>query len=194
MLDMLAKNWRLVALRGVLSIIFGIALLLFPPLVITTMVLFFGAYAFIDGLTAITTAVLHRTQPRWWLLLLEGVIGVVAGVLVFLYPTFAAINAVFFVLYIVAFWSIFTGVTQIVQAIQLRKEIEGEFWLGLSGALSVVFGIFLVIAPGPGVLALITIIAAYAIVFGVMLLFLAFRLRGHSEQSTTASSTTQQHA
>lgn len=194
MLDMLAKNWRLVALRGVLSIIFGIALLLFPPLVITTMVLFFGAYAFIDGLTAITTAVLHRTQPRWWLLLLEGVIGVVAGVLVFLYPTFAAINAVFFVLYIVAFWSIFTGVTQIVQAIQLRKEIEGEFWLGLSGALSVVFGIFLVIAPGPGVLALITIIAAYAIVFGVMLLFLAFRLRGHSGQSTTASSTTQQHA
>ncbi|MEO8608014.1 MAG: HdeD family acid-resistance protein [Chloroflexota bacterium] len=195
MLTMLAKNWWVVALRGVIAILFGIALLVAPPIVITTMVLFFGAYALIDGIGAIFTAVQHRTQPRWWLLLLEGIIGVVAGILVFMYPTFAAINAVFFVLYIVAFWSIFTGVTEIMQAIQLRKEIEGEFWLGLSGALSVLFGIFLLIAPGTGILALITIVAAYAIVFGVFLLFLAFRLRGHSGQtSSTSSTTTQQHA
>ena len=195
MLTMLAKNWWVVALRGVIAILFGLALLVAPPLVITTMVLFFGAYALIDGVGAIFTAIQHRTEKRWWLLLLEGIIGVVAGVLVFMYPTFATINAVFFVLYIVAFWSIFTGVTEIMQAIELRKQIEGEFWLGLSGALSVLFGIFLLIAPGTGILALITIVAAYAIVFGAMLVILAFRLRSHSGQShSTPSSTTQQHA
>jgi uncharacterized membrane protein HdeD (DUF308 family) len=196
MSTMLAKNWWVVALRGVIAILFGIALLVFPPLVITTMVLFFGAYALIDGVGAIFTAIQHRNQPRWWVTLLQGIIGVAAGILVFLYPIFATISAALFVLYIVAFWSIFTGITEIVAAIQLRKEIEGEFWLGLSGVLSLVFGILLLIMnPAQGIMALVTIVAAYAIVFGVMLLFLAFRLRSHSDQShTTPSSTTQQHA
>ena len=195
MLTMLAKNWWVVALRGVIAILFGIALFLFPPVVIATMVLFFGAYAFVDGIGAIYTAIQHRTQERWWLLLLEGILGVAAGILVFLYPVFATISATLFVLYIVAFWSIFTGVTEIMSAIQLRKEIEGEFWLGLSGVLSLLFGILLlIINPADGILALVTITAAYAIAFGVMLLFLAFRLRSHNQSHTTPSSTTQQHA
>jgi uncharacterized membrane protein HdeD (DUF308 family) len=193
MLTMLAKNWWVVALRGVIAILFGLALLLFPPVVITTLVLFFGAYAFVDGIAAIFTAIQHRKQPRWWLTAIEGGIGVIAGILVFMYPAFATISATLFVLYIVAFWSILSGITEIMQAIQLRKEIEGEFWLGLSGLLSVVFGFFLVIAPGAGALALITIIAAYAIVFGVFLLLLAFRLRGHNQgQSTPTSTSTRQ--
>jgi len=192
---MLAKNWWVVALRGVIAILFGIALIIAPPLVITTMVLFFGAYAFVDGIAAIITAFQNRTAKRWWLLLLEGILGVVAGVLVFLYPAFATVSAVFFVLYIVAFWAIFTGITEIMQAIELRKEIEGEFWLALGGALSVIFGVFLILAPGSGILALITIVAAYSIVFGIFLLFLAFKLRSHNTQGTTTpSSTTQQHA
>jgi uncharacterized membrane protein HdeD (DUF308 family) len=196
MLSMLAKNWWVVALRGVIAILFGIALLVSPGLTIATLVLFFGAYAFVDGIGAIFIAIQNRTQERWWVLLLEGILGVIAGILVFMYPSFATISAALFVLYIVSFWSIFTGVTAIVSAIQLRKEIEGEFWLGLSGVLSLLFGILLLIMnPVDGILALVTITAAYAIVFGVMVLFLAFRLRSHSDQShTTPSSTTQQHA
>ncbi|MBZ0286745.1 MAG: HdeD family acid-resistance protein [Anaerolineae bacterium] len=190
MLAMLSKNWWVVALRGVIAILFGIALLLFPPLVITTMVLFFGAYALVDGVAAIFTAIQNRNQPRWWVTLLEGLIGVVAGILVFLYPAFATISAALFVLYIVAFWSIFTGITEIMAAIQLRKEIEGEFWMGLSGALSLVFGIvLLVMNPVNGILAIVTIVAVYAIAFGVILLLLAFRLRSHNQSHATPTST-----
>ena len=187
MLTMLSKNWWMVALRGVISIVFGILLLLAPPLVITTMVLFFGAYALVDGVAAIVTAIQNRNQERWWYTLLEGIIGVIAGILVFAYPLFATITAVYFVLYIVAFWAILGGIFQIMQAIELRKEIEGEIWLGLSGLLSVLFGVFLIFAPGAGILALLTIIAAYAIAFGVMLIILAFRLRGHGSQGQAQS-------
>lgn len=189
MLTMLSKNWWMVALRGVISILFGILLLLAPPLVITTMVLFFGAYALVDGVAAIITAIQNRNQERWWYTLLEGIIGVIAGILVFAYPLFATITAVYFVLYIVAFWAILGGIFQIMQAIELRKEIEGEIWLGLSGLLSLLFGVFLIFAPGAGILALLTIIAAYAVAFGVMLIILAFRLRGHGSQGQTHSGT-----
>jgi uncharacterized membrane protein HdeD (DUF308 family) len=189
MLTMLSKNWWVVALRGAISIVFGILLLLFPPLVITTMVLFFGAYALVDGVSAIFTAVQNRNQARWWYTLLEGIIGVVAGILVFAHPLIATITATYFVLYIVAFWAILGGIFQIMQAIELRKEIEGEIWLGLSGLLSLLFGVFLIFAPGAGILALLTIIAAYAIAFGVMLIILGFRLRGHGSQGQTHSGT-----
>jgi uncharacterized membrane protein HdeD (DUF308 family) len=189
MLTMLSKNWWVVALRGAISIIFGILLLIAPPLVITSMVLFFGAYVLVDGVSAIFTAVQNRNQARWWYTLLEGIIGVIAGILVFAYPLFATIAAVYFVLYVVAFWAILGGIFQIMQAIELRKEIEGEIWLGLSGLLSLLFGVFLIFAPGAGILALLTIIAAYAIVFGVMLIILAFRLRGHGSQGQPHSGT-----
>lgn len=182
MLTMLSKNWWVLALRGVIAILFGIALLLFPPAVITTMVLFFGAYALVDGVGNIYTAFQNRTQPRWWVTLLEGIIGVIAGILVFAYPLFAAISAAYFVLYVIAFWSVSTGIMQVVQAVQLRKEIEGEFWLGLSGLLSVLFGIFLILRPESGILALLTVVSIYSIIFGVMLIILAFRVRGMGDQ------------
>jgi uncharacterized membrane protein HdeD (DUF308 family) len=191
MVDVLSRNWWVLALRGALAILFGIVLLLFPPLVIQTMVLFFGAYAFVDGIFAVWTAFQNRGKERWWVGLLEGILGIVAGIVVFLYPSFATITAVFFVLYIIAFWAITTGIMQIWSAIQLRKEIQGEFWLGLSGLLSVIFGIFLILAPGAGVLAVVTIIAAYSIIFGAMLLFLAFRVRGMGGQNQTGSQTRQ---
>jgi uncharacterized membrane protein HdeD (DUF308 family) len=194
MLAMLSKNWWMVALRGALSIVFGILLIVAPPLVITTMVLFFGAYALVDGVVSLITAFQNRGQERWWLPGVEGIIGIIAGILVFAYPLVATNFAVFFVLYIVAFWAILGGIFQIMQAIQLRKEIEGEFWLGLSGLLSMLFGVFLIFAPGAGILALLTIIAAYAIAFGVMLIFLAFRLRGMQDRGQQPGGTTRQAA
>lgn len=179
MLSMLSQNWWVLALRGVAAILFGIIVLLAPEIAISTFVLLFGAYALVDGIFAIITAFRNRTQRNWWVHLLEGVIGVVAGLLILLNPLAASIALPLFALYMVAFWAIFTGVMEIWAAIELRKEIEGEFWLGLSGLLSVLFGIFLLVSnPATGILALLTIVSIYAIAFGVLLLLLAFRLRG----------------
>ncbi|MBZ0292042.1 MAG: HdeD family acid-resistance protein [Anaerolineae bacterium] len=178
MLGVMSKNWWMVALRGVAAIIFGILIILFPNLAIGTFVFVFAAYALVDGIFTIINAVQNRNQSRWWVYLLEGIIGVIAGIVVFANPLFSAITLPLFVLYIVAFWAIFTGVSEIVAAFQLRKEIEGEFWLGLSGLLSLVFGILLLVNPGEGILTLLFIVAAYAIIFGAMLIMLAFRLRG----------------
>ncbi len=185
MRTMLVKNWWVLALRGVISIIFGILVLLFPLLAIETFVLLFGAYALVNGIFTLIAAIRNREQPRWWVLLLEGILGIVAGVLVLANPLFAFMTLPLFVLYIVAFWAIFTGVAEIIAAIQLRKEIEGEFWLGLSGLLSVIFGVLLIINPGGGILALLALVAIYAIIFGVITLVLAFRLRGMGDQSDT---------
>ena len=186
MLTMLARNWWVLALRGVVSIIFGILMLLFPLTAIGTFVLLFGVYALVDGIFTLITAIRNREQPRWWVHLLEGILGIVAGVLVLANPLFAFMALPLFVLYIVAFWAIFTGITEIIAAIQLRKEIEGEFWMGLSGLLSIIFGVLLIIInPVEGIMALLTIVAAYAIVFGVIMLILAFRLRGMRDQSGT---------
>lgn len=178
MLSVMAKNWWMTGLRGVAAVIFGILIILFPALAIESFVLVFAVYVLVDGVFTIISAVQNRHQPRWWVYLLEGIISVIAGVVIFANPLFSTIALPLFVLYIVAFWAIFGGVSEIWAAIQLRKEIEGEFWLGLSGLLSVVFGILLIINPGGGILTLLTIVAIYAIIFGVMLVMLAFRLRG----------------
>ncbi len=183
MLTMLAKNWWMLALRGVVAVIFGVLVLLFPLLAIETFVLLFGAYALVDGIFTLITALRNRGQPRWWVQLLEGILSLAAGVLVLANPLFATIALPLFVLYIVAFWAIFTGVMEIVAAIQLRKEIEGEFWLGLSGLLSILFGVFLLISPTGGILALLALVAIYAIAFGVIMILLAFRLRGSTDQN-----------
>ncbi len=182
MLTLLAKNWWLVALRGVAAILFGLLAILFPGLALQTFVLLFAAYALVDGVATIIAAVRHRDQPNWWVHLLEGIVSVIAGILAVIFPGLTALV----LLYIIALWAIVTGVLEIWAAIQLRKEIEGEFWMGLSGALSILFGVILILAPGTGILAVLTIVAVYAIVFGLMLIMLAFRLRGMKDQTGSA--------
>ena len=178
MLLVLARNWWMLALRGVLAIIFGLAAFLWPGLTLTVLVLLFGAYALVDGVFAVIAGVRrYGERERWWALVLEGLAGIVIGVLTFLWPGITA----FALLYLIAAWAILTGVLEIAAAIRLRREIEGEWLLGLSGVASVIFGVLLMILPGPGALALIWLIGAYAIVFGVLLLVLAFRLRSLRE-------------
>ena len=186
MVPMMAKNWWAMVLRGVLAIIFGILMILFPTIAIESFVLVFGAYAFVDGIFTVISAFQNRGRERWWLYLLEGVISILAGVLIFANPLFATMTLTLFALYIVAFWAIATGAMEIWAAIQMRKEIEGEFWLGLSGLLSIIFGIFLILSPGGGILALLTIVAVYAIIFGIFLIMLGLRLRGVNNQGTVA--------
>ena len=181
MLTMLSRNWWLVALRGVIAILFGLLTLLFPGIALSSFVLVFAAYAVVDGLAAIWSAIQHRTDQNWWILLLEGVVSVIAGIVAFIYPGITALV----MLYIIAIWAIITGIFEVLAAIQLRKEIEGEFWLGLSGILSILFGILLIVSPGAGILAVLTIVGVYAIAFGVFLIMLAFRLRSHASGTGT---------
>jgi uncharacterized membrane protein HdeD (DUF308 family) len=177
-LPVLSRNWWALALRGLAAILFGVLAFVWPGITLWALVLLFGAYMLVDGIFAIVAAVRGAgRETRWWLLLVEGVLGVLAGIVAFLWPDITALA----LLYLVAAWAIVTGVLQIVAAIRLRQEIEGEWALILGGILSVIFGLLLAVLPGPGILALVWLIGAYAVVSGVLLIVLAFRVRNQAE-------------
>jgi uncharacterized membrane protein HdeD (DUF308 family) len=172
--DVLTRNWGMIALRGVAALLFGLLTLFRPAVSLAALILLFGVYALADGVFTIAAAITNRRgQPHWVALLVGGVLGVAAGILTFLYPGVTALV----LLYFIAAWAIVRGVAEVVVAIRLRKVITGEWLLILAGVLSVVFGFVLVAFPGAGALAVVLWIGAYATVLGVLLLALAFRLR-----------------
>jgi uncharacterized membrane protein HdeD (DUF308 family)/sporulation protein YlmC with PRC-barrel domain len=179
----LGRNWWALALRGVAAILFGILAFAWPGITLFVLVLFFGAYMLVDGIFAIVAAVRAAgREARWWLLLIEGVLGVLAGLVAAFWPGLTALA----LLYFIAAWAIVSGILEIAGAIRLRREIEGEWALGLSGALSLLFGVLLVVIPAPaGLLSLVWLIGAYALAFGVLLLVLAFRIRKESGTDNT---------
>jgi len=174
-LPTLARNWWALVLRGLAAILFGLLAFFWPGITLFVLVIFFGAYMFVDGIFAIIAAVRAAgEEERWWLLLIEGILGVLAGLVAFFWPGLTALA----LLYFIAVWAIVTGVLEIVAAIRLRREIEGEWALGLSGALSVIFGVLLIVSPAPaGLLSLVWLVGAYAVASGVLLLILAIRVR-----------------
>jgi len=177
MLNALAKNWWMLLLRGIAAILFGVLAFVWPGLTLITLILLYGAFAFVDGVFAIGAAVMGHgpAAPRWWLAL-AGLCGVVIGIMTFAWPGVTALVLLIFI----ASWAIVTGILEIIGAIQLRKEIDNEWLLILSGVISVLFGLGLLIAPGAGALALVWVIGLYAIVAGVIYIALAFRLRKHA--------------
>jgi uncharacterized membrane protein HdeD (DUF308 family) len=180
----LGRNWWALALRGVAAILLGILAFAWPGITLFVLVLFFGAYMLVDGIFAIVAAVRAAgEEDRWWLLLIEGILGVLAGLVAFFWPGLTALA----LLYFIAAWAIVTGIMEIVAAIRLRQEIEGEWALGLSGLLSVIFGILLVVLPAPaGLLSLVWLVGAYAVATGVLLLILAFRVRSEAGREAPA--------
>ncbi len=172
----LARNWWLFLIRGVAAIVFGVLAFAWPGLTLVTLVLFYGAFVLVDGVSALVAAITGRVSmaPRWWLAIV-GLLGIAAGILTFLWPGMTALLILLFI----AGWSVATGVFQIIGAIRLRKEIDNEWMLIVSGVLSVLIGIVLFVMPGAGALALIWLIAAYAIVFGVLTIAFSLRLRRH---------------
>jgi len=165
----LARNWWLLLIRGILAVLFGFMALAWPALTLVTLVLVYGVYAFVDGLTAIWVGV----SSRAWGVLLFGIVGVVVGIYTFFYPGVTAIA----LLYLIAVWALVRGIFEIVTAIQLRKEISYEWALVISGLISIIFGIVLIANPGRGALAMILVIGVFALMFGVMTIVLAFRVR-----------------
>jgi uncharacterized membrane protein HdeD (DUF308 family) len=176
MLHALAKAWWLVLLRGIAAIVFGVLAFIWPGITLLTLVLLYGAFALVDGVIALISAFTcgPKPVPTWWLVVV-GILGIAAGLVTFLWPGITALVLIVFI----GAWAIAHGIFEIVGAIQLRKEIDNEWWLILAGALSVIFGIIVLVAPGAGALGLIWAISAYSIAFGILLVGFSLRLRKH---------------
>ena len=176
LLHALAKNWWLLLLRGIASIGFGILALAWPGLTLLTLIFLYGAFALTDGAIAIIAAITGGAPAgRWWLAIV-GLLGVAVGALTFMLPGITAL----ILLFTMAGWAVATGVFQIIGAIRLRKEINNEWLLVLSGVISVLFGLGVMVHPGAGALALVWVIGTYAIIAGVIYIGLAFRLKKHA--------------
>ena len=175
MLHMLARNWWALALRGLVAVLFGLLTILIPGVTTVILVLLFGAYALVDGIFNVIAS--FRSVSHHWALLTEGVIGILAGILTFAWPAITAVA----LLYLIAFWAILTGIFEIIAGIRLRKAITSEWALLLMGTLSMLFGILILFVPVAGALAIVLWIGVYALAFGVFVLILAFRLRGHRD-------------
>jgi uncharacterized membrane protein HdeD (DUF308 family) len=174
----LGRNWWLVALRGVVGILFGIGAFVWPGATLAALILVFGAYVFVDGIFAVIAGIgMRRQLSLWWLVLLEGVAGIILGLLTFRSPDITALVLLTFI----AAWSIITGIFEIVTALRLRKVIANEWLLILSGVVSIIFGILLIVQPGAGALSIVWLLGAYALLFGILTLMLAFRLRSLRE-------------
>lgn len=179
MFGTLAKNHRWLYVRGIAAILFGVLAIIWPGITLLALVLLVGAYALVDGIAALVLVFRgrHSRTGSVWPLILAAIAGIGTAIITVLWPGITAIA----LLAIFAAWSIVRGVFDIWAAIRLRKEIEGEWLLGLAGALSVAVGILLIAFPGPGLLALIWLMAAYAILLGIVYISLGYEL-GHKER------------
>ena len=174
LLGKLAENWWLLLVRGLVAIAFGVIAFLWPGITLVALTYLFGIYAIVDGLAAIWAAINlpGAAGPRWWLGL-SGVVSVAAGVVAFVYTGMTALVLLVFI----AVWAIIIGVLQLFAAVRLWNVIDNDWWLILSGLLSIVFGAVLIGWPSTGALALIWTIAWFAVFFGCMLIGLAFELK-----------------
>jgi uncharacterized membrane protein HdeD (DUF308 family) len=165
----------LLALRGVIGILFGIGAFVWSGATLAALILVFGAYVFVDGIFAVVAGIgMRRQMDRWWLIVLEGAAGIILGLLTFRSPDTTALVLVTFI----AAWSIVTGIFEIATAVRLRKLIANEWLLILSGIVSIIFGALLIAQPGAGAISIVWLLGAYALIFGILTLMLALRVRG----------------
>ena len=176
--EVLADSWWAVGLRGILGILFGLICLLTPGIAIEVFVILFAAYMLVDGVFAIASGIkAARNGERWGLLILEGIVDLAAGLVAVLWPAITLIALI----WIVAIWAIVSGALMLGAAFTLKLD-HGRWWLALGGIASLIFGILLVIEPLIGAVVLTLWIGAYALVFGIFLLILAFQLHVKKEE------------
>jgi uncharacterized membrane protein HdeD (DUF308 family) len=171
---LLRRVWWVLVIRGVLGVLFGLLAFTHPGVTLAVLVAFFGAYALFDGIAAIIVAFrAPKEHVKVWPFVLEGIIGILAGILAFVYPLLTAVALET----LVAAWALVTGIFELVAAFRLRHAIANEWLLGLTGVLSIIAGIVLFMYPVAGIASLVLIIGAYAFIFGILLIVLGIRIR-----------------
>ncbi|MDB5850584.1 MAG: hypothetical protein JWP29_4336 [Rhodoferax sp.] len=178
-LTQMGRQWKWLVLRGAVAIALGLLAFVMPGQTLEILTLAWGIYALVDGLIALVTAYQIRESNRpWWSMALVGVMGVAVGLATFVWPAVTAFTLLTFI----AVWAVLAGLFQIVTALRMRKSIRGEWFLALSGILSLVFGLAMIAAPGAGALAVVWLIASFAVAFGALLVCVGIRLRGVAKQ------------
>ena len=184
LLQTMGRMWWLVLLRGLAAIVFGILAWAWPGVTLITLVLFWGAYALVDGVAALVGGWQTKDSGKpMWQIVLVGIVGIAAGIFTFVQPGVTAVA----LLILIAAWAIVNGVFEIAAAIRLRKEIENEWLLILSGVLSIAFGIFMIVNPGAGAMAVLWLIGVFAIAYGALLVMLSFKLKKHAAPKAAAA-------
>jgi uncharacterized membrane protein HdeD (DUF308 family) len=180
-MPILARSWWSLVFRGIVAILFGIAVFAAPGVTFRVVVLLFGAFVLLSGLTSL---IAMFGAEHWGALFIEGIVGVAAGLAALFWPGITAVALV----YIIAFWALITGAVEIAAAIRLRKVVEGEWLLMLAGILSVLVGILFIASPGIGALTIAMWIGVFAVLYGITLISLGFRLRSWIEHPPAAMS------
>ena len=172
--SILSRNWWLMLLRGLVAIGFGILIFLKPQISLEVLVYLFGIYVLVEGILGVSVAIQARDElSSWGVLLIWGLLGIAVGILAFVRPGITALALLFYI----ALWAIATGFLEIVTAVRLREVIKDEWLLVLAGLLSVAFGVALIARPEAGALAVLWLIGAYAILFGILIVVFAFKIR-----------------
>jgi uncharacterized membrane protein HdeD (DUF308 family) len=171
-LRLFVRHWWTLLLRGLIAIIFGLLAFTWPGLTARVLVLMFGLYALSDGIFCLVSAAGSGRDDRW-LLVLEGIVGLWAGLVMLRSPSLTAVVLIF----LMSIWAMATGVLRLAAAFRLRRAIPGEFWLAFSGILGVLFALLLMFRPGIGALSVVWIIGAFALAFGLTEIVLGVELR-----------------
>jgi uncharacterized membrane protein HdeD (DUF308 family) len=180
MLETLARNWWAIVLRGVFAVLFGLGAFFWPGITLAALVLLYGAYLFADGVMAVLWALAGRRAGAFpWGVCLAGLASIGGGLATFVWPGLTALV----LLYLIAAWAIVRGIFEIIAAFHLRRELTNEWLLALNGVLSVLFGLLLIVAPGAGALAVLWLIGTFALVIGIVMIVLGFRLKGLQEMA-----------
>ena len=176
MLGLVTRHWSVFAIRGIAAIVVGILAFIWPVTTLAMLVILFGAYVLVDGVALLVALDRGEALARRhaWAVGVMGVLGIVAGIVTFAWPGLTALSQ----LYLVAFWALAMGTFQVVAAVALRRELDGEFWMALGGVMSIVFGALLAVFPGEGLLSLVWLVGIWSVAFGVSSLGLAYRLHG----------------
>jgi uncharacterized membrane protein HdeD (DUF308 family) len=183
--EILARYWWLNLIRGLLALALGILMFSWPAIfTILVLVMFFSAYALVDGIISIVASFAHPKTPHRWWLFAGGIIGILAAIVIFSQPALATV----FLLYFIAFWALFTGIFEIIYAAAQWKTLPGKGWLLVGGILSILIGIMLLSNPIAMVLALIWAIALYLVLFGIVLIMWAFILLGKGKKPAQVAS------
>jgi uncharacterized membrane protein HdeD (DUF308 family) len=179
MLRTLAQNWWALVLRGVCAVLFGVGAFVWPGITVALLILLYGAYALVEGVLGVAWALVGRQAGSFpWGVLLAGLAGIAVGIVTFVSPGLTALA----LLYLIAAWAIVRGVFEVIAAISLRRELENEWLLALSGLLSVALGVLLMVAPGAGALALLWWIGGFAIIAGILMIMLGMRLKSVNDR------------